>query len=95
MPAGMGYPESMTHICEIQIEEELDPRWSHRFEGLVLSHGEAGRTRLVGPVRDQAELHGLLLRIRDLGLTLISVQITRDETASPGLAPTHDGGRWQ
>ena len=63
----------MTHIYEIRLKEHLDDHWSDRFEGLAVSHLEDGTTLLVGPVRDQAALHGLLGRVRDLGLTLLAV----------------------
>jgi len=57
----------------IRVRGHLDPRWAEWFEGLTLTHTEAGETVLAGPVADQATLHGLLVRIRDLNLTLISV----------------------
>jgi hypothetical protein len=52
----------------------LDSRWSAWFEGLEVTSDESGRTRIAGPVADQAALHGLLAKIRDLGLPLISVR---------------------
>jgi hypothetical protein len=52
----------------------LDARWSAWFEGLQLSSDQAGQTTIAGPVADQAALHGLLAKIRDLGLPLLSVR---------------------
>jgi hypothetical protein len=57
----------------IRIEGILDERWSSWFEGLQITHEPAGVTVLTGPVPDQAALHGLLMKIRDLGLPLVSV----------------------
>ena len=58
---------------EIRIQGHLDDRWTNRFEGLTLSREENGDTRLTGPVADQAALHGLLRKVRDMGLPLVSV----------------------
>jgi hypothetical protein len=52
----------------------LDARWSAWFEGLQLSSDQAGQTTIAGWVADQAALHGLLARIHDLGLPLLSVR---------------------
>ena len=56
----------------LRVSGHLDPHWSASF-GLVLAHEADGTTTLTGAVADQAELHGILTRIRDLGVTLISV----------------------
>ena len=61
-------------IYEIRIQGYLDNRRAEGFEGLALTHLPEGITALTGPVIDQAALHGLLSRIRDLGAELISVQ---------------------
>jgi hypothetical protein len=58
---------------EIQIDGHLDARWSAWFDGLSLSLESDGTTILRGPVADQAALHGLLQRVRDIGLPLLSV----------------------
>jgi len=58
---------------EIRVQGHLDARWAAWFDGLTLSHGSDGTTIIDGPVADQAALHGLLQKIRDLGLPLISV----------------------
>jgi hypothetical protein len=58
---------------EIRIKGQLDPHWSDWFEGFVLEHHQDGSTVLLGPVVDGSALFGLLERVRDLGLTLISV----------------------
>jgi hypothetical protein len=58
---------------EIRVKGHLDTRWAAWFDGLTLTHGSNGTTVIHGPVADQAALHGLLQKIRDLGLPLISV----------------------
>ena len=63
---------------EIRIRGHLDRRWSDWFEGLAITYPADDETRLRGPVRDQAALHGLLAKIRDLGLTLLSVNLLEE-----------------
>lgn len=63
----------MPEYCEIRIKGYLDQYWSDWFAGLELKHLEGNETLLSGLLDDQAALHGLLERIRDLNLTLISV----------------------
>jgi len=59
-------------IYQIRIEGHLGPRWSRWFEGLTITPEGDGETLLTGPVADQAALHGLLRKVRDLGIPLIS-----------------------
>ena len=66
---GVGVGESY----EIRLKGHLDARWAAWFDGLSLTHESAGATLIHGPVADQAALHDLLTRVRDLGLPLISV----------------------
>jgi hypothetical protein len=65
----------------VRVEGRLDPYWSAGLRGLKLTHADDGTTTLTGTVIDQAELHGILTRIRDLGITLISVARTDSPTA--------------
>ena len=58
---------------EIRLKGHLDARWAAWFDGLAIAHGSDGTTLIHGPVADQAALHGLLQKTRDLGLPLISV----------------------
>ena len=58
---------------EIRLQGHLEPHWAAWFDGLRLTHERDGTTILAGPVVDQAALHGLLQRVRDLGLPLIAV----------------------
>jgi hypothetical protein len=61
-------------VCyELRIQGHLDHHWSPWFGGLTLTHNDDGTTTLHGVVTDQSELHGLLAKIRDLGITLLSV----------------------
>lgn len=57
----------------ITVKGALDPKWSDWFDGLAFIPQANGETLLAGPVADQAALHGLLAKIRDLGLPLLSV----------------------
>ena len=66
---------------EIRLAGHLDARWAAWFGGLAVRHESDGTTLISGPIADQAALHGLLQRVRDLGLPLVSV--TRDETDPP------------
>ena len=58
---------------QITVQGVLDPRWSAWFDGLLLTSDAPDRTTISGPVADQAALHGLLQKVRDLGLPLLSV----------------------
>ncbi len=70
--------------CEIRLEGHLDERWTDWFEGLTITREANGETRLTGPVVDQAALHGLLRKVRDLGLPLISVnRLEPDQIDTP------------
>lgn len=61
-------------LYEIRIEGHLDHRWAGWFDGLTLTLEDNGDTLLTGPVVDQAALHGLLRKVRDLGMPLVSVR---------------------
>jgi len=63
----------MPEYYEIKIKGHLDQRWSEWFADLKLTHLEGDVTMLAGLLHDQAALHGLLERVRDLNLTLISI----------------------
>ena len=59
---------------EIRLKGRLDARWAAWFDGLSFTHEGDGTTVIQGPVVDQAALHGLLQKVRDLGLPLVSVR---------------------
>jgi hypothetical protein len=60
-------------VYQIKLQGHLDGAWTDWFGGLIVTPEEDGDTLLTGPVVDQAALHGLLKKVRDLGLTLVSV----------------------
>ena len=63
----------MTRAYRLRVEGRLDDHWSAWFGGMTLTRHDDGTTSLSGAVPDQAALHGLLAKVRDMGLTLISV----------------------
>lgn len=67
---------------EIRVKGQIDRVWSDWFGGLTIAHTQQGETVLAGSIRDQAELRGMIFRLADLGLELISV----------GTSPRVDGG---
>ena len=67
-------PQPAGHY-ELRIDGNLGEHWSTWFDGLSLTLADDGTTILRGPVTDQAQLHGLIARIRDLGATLLSVNV--------------------
>jgi hypothetical protein len=72
--------------CEIRVKGRLDARWAPWFDGLTLDTDADGTTLIHGQIVDQAALHGLLQRVRDTGLTLVSV--THVEPDQPAAPPT-------
>lgn len=71
----MTHTEHGRAVYELRFSGRLDQHWSAWFGGLTLTERDDGSTSLTGTVTDQAELHGLLAKIRDLGVTLISVTV--------------------
>ena len=63
----------MDDIYRIQVQGHLDDRWSEWLGGPAVQRRDDGTTALVGPIVDQAALHGVIARIRDLGLPLLAV----------------------
>lgn len=68
-------------LYEIRLKGYLDDRWASRFEGLIITALDNGETLLTGPVVDQAALYGLLRKVRDLGVPLLSVTCLRPDQA--------------
>ncbi len=79
----------MTVSYEIKVEGQLDSSWAGWFDGMSMRQTENGQTILTGPLPDQAALHGVLARVRDLGLPLIAVN--RIETDNK--EQSHNGGQ--
>jgi len=84
--AGQPHGWSRYEIC---IKGHLSPRWARRFDGMTLTAQDDGTTVIEGPIVDQAALHGLLNKLSDLGLPLLSVtQVNPAHPISP--APKGD-----
>lgn len=69
----MDQPPANAQYFEIRLKGQLEDRWAQWFDGLTISLDESGNTLLSGSVADQAALHGILKKVRDLGLPLLSV----------------------
>jgi len=74
-------------VYQIRIKGHLGHQWDDWFEGLTITLEEDGDTLLTGPVVDQAALHGLLKKVRDLGLPLVSVSPVEHGPADQGAVP--------
>ena len=73
---------------EIRVKGHLGPRWESWFDGLSITNGDDGISVISGPVVDQAALHGLLHKLRDVGIPLISLTLLPpDATAASTVAP--------
>ena len=73
-------PTSNAPSYEIRLKGHLEARWEQWFDGLTITLEENGNTLLSGPLADQAALHGILKKVRDLGLTLLSVNSVEPDT---------------
>ena len=78
---------SPSDFYEIRVRGVLDSSWSAWFGGLEVASDDAGLTRIAGPVVDQAALHGLLAKVRDLGLPLLSVRLIDSDEEPTGERP--------
>jgi len=67
------------HHIEIRVEGHLDQTWADWLDGFTLNHSEQGETILTGEVKDQAALYGLIAKLRDLGVKLVSVNLNSKE----------------
>jgi len=70
-------------VYQLRVAGLLGQHWSPWFGGLTMHHEDDGTTSLTGAVDDQAELHGLLTKVRDLGITLVSVTIVGPAPQAP------------
>lgn len=76
--------EAQPMIYQIRIKGHLDRKWADWFSGLSITLQASGETLLTGPVLDQAALHGLLRKVRDVGLPLVAViRIEPEQTDGP------------
>ncbi|MPZ99122.1 MAG: hypothetical protein GEU80_07240 [Dehalococcoidia bacterium] len=73
-PHGSKPPDREPERHEIRVEGHLDVRWADWVEGMAFTHEVDGTTTLTGPLADQAALHGVLNRMRDLGVPIVSVR---------------------
>ena len=73
---------------EIRLQGHLDPRWATWFDGMTLTPVPDGTTVLTGPLADQAALHGLLAKVRDLAVPLLSVRQLEAERPDQASRPS-------
>ncbi len=83
-------------VYQIKIKGHLDPRWTDWFGGMTITLEDNGDTLLTGPVVDQAALHGLLRKVRDLGMPLISVtRVESGEAGGSDVKPQIEPSYWE
>ena len=70
----------MSDYCEVVVKGQLDLAWSGWFEGLTITHSNRDESLFSGQIRDQTAFYGLLAKVRDMGLALISVKYTAGES---------------
>jgi len=73
----------VTRAYRLRVEARLDDHWSAWFGGMTLTRHDDGTTSLSGAVPDQAALHGLLAKVRDLGVPLLSVDVVEPSRKCP------------
>jgi len=75
-------------VYQIRLKGHLGREWTHWFEGLAITALDTGETLLTGPVVDQAALHGVLRKVRDVGIPLLSVnRVTPGQASSSEVTP--------
>ena len=82
-------------VYRITIKGHLDPEWSDWFDGMTITLVDTGETMLTGPLVDQTALHGVLIKIRDLGLPLLGLarlEERREHDSNP-VVPQEEEGR--
>jgi hypothetical protein len=77
---------------QFRIGEQLDAHWSTRFDDFILTRESDGTTTLTGLIQDQAQLHGILARIRDLSVTLIGMTVLETVDRDEGADDDPEGG---
>ena len=75
-------------VYEIRVKGHLDRHWSDWFDGLEITNLENGEAMLSGEIVDQAALHGVLAKVRDLNLALVAVSSVNPEHQDPAIRPT-------
>lgn len=77
----------MNEVYVIRLKGHLDMSWSEQLGAVTITHRENGETWLIGLVPDQAALHGLLNRLRDIGVTLIALNAMSETPPAPEAPP--------
>ncbi len=84
-----GADDGRATTYEIRIAGQLGAEWADWFDGMAITPAPDGVTRLTGVVTDQSALYGLLRKVRDLGLTLLAVNLMVEERSGSPAHPSH------